>query len=147
MRRWTYPWLVLLVAGCSQPAAPTPSSTSPDPTSPATPPVATNDAKPKATAVLKEGELAPFFTKLSGMAGHAAWSQESIAASIKQMKGIEKGVFLSGDMHMDHKGSHVDVTMRVDHEPDGRFRLTFTAPNEDLVASIGKLFPKAPSAP
>ncbi|MGV3614385.1 MAG: hypothetical protein ACO1SV_03525 [Fimbriimonas sp.] len=147
MRRWISPWLLLLVAGCGQAPAPETSApqTSAPPASP--PPVATDAAKPKATAVLRENELAPLFTRLSAMTGHEAWSQETIAASVKQMKGIAKGSFLSGDMHMDHKGSHVDVTMRVDHEPDGRFRLTFTAPNDDLIKAIAEILPKAPSAP
>lgn len=94
---------------------------------------------------MTKGQLAPFFTEIGKISGHGGWTKEMVDGTISQMEKIPVGESMSGNLHMDHKGQHEDVTMEVERKEKDRFTVRFVSTNEDLKREIASRYPKAKS--
>lgn len=96
-------------------------------------PAAEPGAKP--TAVLTGAQLKAFVTVLGKVSGHGGIPADQIDRIAKDMQDIPQGESKTDKVHIDFQGRHLDVPLTVAHGADGKYTLTFEAPD----AAVGSM--------
>lgn len=93
------------------------------------------DLPPPAAATLTEAQVNTFLTDLGEFAGHGGWKESDIKDMTDEIKKIEVGKSQMGNLHLDYKGGHSDVIMKVERTEEG-FLMTINAQDQELMKAV-----------